>query len=60
MHASEKLLTSRFLTIVLSIILVVAAILFYTEYVPELLVKAEHAIAIHMVDIDATIEANNY
>ena len=60
MQASEKLLTSRFLTIVLSMILVVAAILFYTEYVPEMLVKAQHAIATHMVDIDATIVANNY
>ena len=60
MQASEKLLSSRILTMVLSMILVLAVILLYTEYIPELLVKAEHAIATHMVDIDATIVANNY
>lgn len=57
MQATEKLLSARILTIALSVILVAAAILCYTEYIPELLLKAERAIASSMGDIDATIAA---
>lgn len=57
MEASEKLLSVRILTVVLSMILIAVAILFYKEYVPELLLKAERAIATSMGNIDSTIAA---
>lgn len=55
MEASEKLLSARILTAVLSVLLIAVVILFYKEYVPELLLKAEGAIAASMGDIDSTI-----
>jgi hypothetical protein len=57
MEASEKLLSARILTAVLSMLLIAIVILFYKEYVPELLLKAEQAIAASMGDIDSTIAA---
>ena len=57
MEASEKLLSARILTAVLSMLLIAVVILFYKEYVPELLLKAEQAIAASMGDIDSTIAA---
>lgn len=57
MKASEKLLSARILTAVLSMLLIAIVILFYKEYVPELLLKAEQAIAASMGDIDSTIAA---
>lgn len=57
MEASEKLLSARILTAVLSLLLIAVVILFYKEYVPELLLKAEQAIAASMGDVDSTIAA---
>ncbi|WP_297798309.1 hypothetical protein [uncultured Eudoraea sp.] len=57
MEASEKLLSARILTVVLSTLLIAVVILFYKEYVPELLLKAEHAIAASMGNIDSTVAA---
>lgn len=57
MQATEKLLSARILTAVLSVLLIAVVILFYKEYVPELLLKAERAIAASMGDIDSTIAA---
>ena len=57
MQATEKLLSARILTAVLSVLLIAVVILFYKEYVPELLLKAERAITASMGDIDSTIAA---
>lgn len=55
MNTSEKLFASRILTGVLSILLIALVILFYKEYAPDLLVKAEQFIAASMGEFDTTV-----
>jgi len=55
MKASEHLFASRILTGVLSVILITLVVVLYNEYLPDLLVKAEHILASSMGDLDTIV-----
>jgi len=55
MKASEQLLASRILTVVLSVMLITLAVILYNQYLPGLLIKAEQILAASMGDLDTIV-----
>jgi hypothetical protein len=55
MNTKERLFAARILYGALSILLIALVLLFYKEYAPDLLVKAEQFIATSMGEFDTTV-----